>query len=244
MIKVDGIEHYTGGKAGDGVYQAVINEIRPHDYLIIPFLGNCAIMRHIKKAELTVGMDLDTSLVAKWQAMEFSDIKIHCQDGIEYLDRLPLNIPINKKVAIYCDPPYPISSRKGQRELYRHELTDEQHLRLLQILKKINRLSNANGMIPIDILISTYPNKLYENELEGWRLKTYQAQTRRGRATEHLYMNFKNDEGILHDYSFVGECYRQRERIKKKITRHVNRLLQLPASERNAIIHAIKTIEP
>jgi hypothetical protein len=43
----------------------------------------------------------------------------------------------------------------------------------------------------------------------------------------------------LHDYSFLGNDFRERERIRKKIFRHVEGLKRLPDHERGAIIEAI-----
>ena len=45
MIKIPGLTTYFGGKGSAGTYQRIINHIRPHDTLIIPFLGNYALTR-------------------------------------------------------------------------------------------------------------------------------------------------------------------------------------------------------
>jgi hypothetical protein len=76
--------------------------------------------------------------------------------------------------------------------------------------------------------------------LPGWRKIHFKAQTRRGTATETLYMNYPEPKQ-LHDYRFIGTNYRDRDRIQQKIKRHVNRLQRLPVLERNAIIQAITT---
>lgn len=61
---------YPGGKGGDGVYQAIINQIPgPVDVFIEPFLGGGAIARHMKPAPLTIGVDLDLAAIdgfAEW----------------------------------------------------------------------------------------------------------------------------------------------------------------------------------
>ena len=43
----------------------------------------------------------------------------------------------------------------------------------------------------------------------------------------------------LHDYSFLGADYRERERIKHKIKRWTDRLKSLPPLERAAILEAL-----
>ena len=62
--------------------------------------------------------------------------------------------------------------------------------------------------------------------------------TRGGVRREFLYMNYDEPEE-LHDYSFLGDDFRERERISKKIQRHVNKLSKLPLLERKAIVKAI-----
>ena len=46
----------------------------------------------------------------------------------------------------------------------------------------------------------------------------------------------------LHDYSYLGKTFRERERIRKKLQRHVQGLKRLPIFERKAIIEAIVNI--
>lgn len=43
----------------------------------------------------------------------------------------------------------------------------------------------------------------------------------------------------LHDYSYLGDTYRERERIRKKRDRWVSRLQQTPVMERKAIFQAL-----
>lgn len=236
-MKIANIAHYFGGKGSSGTYQTIINEIRPHDVLIVPFLGNCAITRYIKRSETTIGIDASSFIISCWREMKFDWIELINGCGIEYLENFEPTP--DKRYVIYADPPYPISSRKQMVLTYEHELSDLEHLRLL---KAINRIAR---MYPnVDVLISTYENPMYAKALSDWRLTTFNSTTRQGLAIEYLYMSYDNPEGILHDYSFIGQNFRERERIKKKIKRHVSRLLQLPASERNAIIAAIAESVP
>lgn len=85
-------------------------------------------------------------------------------------------------VLIYADPPYVISSRSGGQKQYRHEMTDEDHLALLEAL-------NAH---PGPVLLSGYDSPLYERELEGWHKETfYTTDQLSRRRKEVLWMNFK-----------------------------------------------------
>ena len=47
----------------------------------------------------------------------------------------------------------------------------------------------------------------------------------------------------LHDYSHLGKDFRERERIKKKIKRNVDKLKKLPALERGSLIEALNEID-
>ncbi|MEW6462971.1 MAG: DNA adenine methylase [Pseudomonadota bacterium] len=86
----------------------------------------------------------------------------------------------------YVDPPYMHSTRvqgaqKGR--YYRHEMSDEAHLELLETLKSLA------GMV----IVSGYPCELYDKMLKGWTVNTTQARIAafRGTAarTECLWLN-------------------------------------------------------
>jgi len=225
-IKIDGIDTYFGGKSGSGVYQKIINQIRPHNQLIIPFLGNCGVTRNIRRSDITIGIDISSFVVEKWKQADHTGIIVENGDSIEFLEsHLFYNGDTGSRTVIYADPPYPMDSRKSQKEIYENELSDDDHIKLLTNLKKQK----------CDVLISTYENDMYKDMLSEWRCITFQATTRRGLATEYLYMNYV-EPTELHDYSFLGEDFRERERIRKKIKRHTDRLMQLPELERKAIL--------
>lgn len=131
---------------------------------------------------------------------------------------------------IYFDPPYLMSARKSQRNLYRYEFGSEQeHRALLTFICSL----------PCMVAISGYGSQLYTDMLSGWRSISFQAHTRQGMATEWLWMNY--DEPIaLHDYRYLGGNFRERERIKRKAKRWVNRFLSLAVLERRAIVFELR----
>ena len=99
---------------------------------------------------------------------------------IEHKDALELIKDLcGKDTFIYIDPPYLQDTRK--KYLYNHEMTDEQHAELLQIVKESD----------CKIMISAYENELYNTELIGWRKKhkSTTAECSRQR-TETLYVNY------------------------------------------------------
>lgn len=59
-------------------------------------------------------------------------------------------------VLIYADPPYLLSTRGGRQ--YNHEMTERDHLDLLDLLKQ-HRGS---------VILSGYASEMYDRELKGW----------------------------------------------------------------------------
>lgn len=99
---------------------------------------------------------------------------------IEHKDALELITDLcGKDTFIYIDPPYLQDTRKSY--LYNHEMTDEQHAELLQIVKESD----------CKIMISAYENELYDNVLADWKKehKSTTAECSR-RRVETLYMNY------------------------------------------------------
>jgi len=221
-------ETYPGGKNGAGVAQKLINQIPPHRVYVEPFLGSGAIMRNIKPAKLSYGIELDETIYKKWSVWKGKPgINVKNSDGISWLK----NYEWKGDEFVYCDPPYMMETRTG-RKIYNHEMTGKQHADLLTTLLTMS----AAG---VKIMVSGYWSKLYAEKLSDWRLMQFKAMTRGGLKTECVWMNYL-EPAQLHDYSFLGENFRDRERIKRKIQRHVSRLNSLPMLERLAIIEAIK----
>lgn len=224
---------YPGGKSGSGVYQAIINQMPPHETYIEPFLGGGAIMRLKKPGLASIGIDSDAAVVQqKWsgnlRAYGLYSIDILCQDGIDWLEK---NGPSLKETTlIYCDPPYLMSTRSSKKPIYKHELTEDDHQRLLSILLELKCM----------VAISGYWSLMYNTTLMDWRAITFQATTRGGTsATEYLWMNYP-EPMELHDYSYLGQNYRQRQDINRKKKRWVQRLATMKPTERHALMAAIE----
>lgn len=86
---------------------------------------------------------------------------------------------------LYVDPPYPLSTRKG-RKLYRHEMTDTDHLALLDAL-------DAHPGI---VVLSGYRCKLYDDRLVHWHRVEMPSRSEKGGArTEVLWLNARAAAG-------------------------------------------------
>ena len=227
---------YPGGKNGAGVYQRIINLMPPHDVYVEPFLGGGAVMRLKRPAGLNVGLDLDAAAVDAFlrpnspqTAISAPRFRIRVGDGIAYLERHRERF--SAAALIYCDPPYLMSTRSGRR-MYRHELTAIDHRRFLR----------AAIALPCRVMISGYWSEMYAEALREWNHVEYQAVTRGATiATEHLWFNFP-EPVELHDYRYLGEDFRERERIKRKKARWTDRLARMSLLERRALLDAISAV--
>lgn len=77
-------------------------------------------------------------------------------------------------------PPYLLNTRGGKQ--YRHEMTEQDHVILLDTLKQ------HKG----SVILSGYPSELYDQELAGWSViarKSYNQNA--DQRTEVLWCNFE-----------------------------------------------------
>lgn len=233
--KADVPKSYPGGKGGPGVYQTIINMIPPHDTYIETHLGAGSIMKYKKPAVKNIGIDIDQHVIDTFscsitKSAGGSGYNFVCGDAVQSLENyFEIFPPDEEKAFIYCDPPYMMSTRKGGK-LYDHEYNTDDHIRLLNTIK---------GLTPdCMIMISGYYHPMYEEILTGWNSKQYQASTRAGMVTEWMWYNYP-DPLQLHDYRYLGNDFRDRERIKRKIKRWKRKIDSLPALERNAIMEEL-----
>lgn len=89
-----------------------------------------------------------------------------------------------------------------------------------------------------DVMISHYPCSLYDKFLKSWNTHDFESQTRNGKAVERIYMNYPKAE-VLQDFRYLGKDYRERQRIKRKIHRQLEKLKNMPADERTGILSAV-----
>lgn len=210
------------------MYQKIINQMPPHTYYLEAFAGGASILRLKRPSHTSMAIDMDAEPLAELRMANIPQCQTVHGDAIDYLRKchwMPGTL-------VYCDPPYLMETRKCQRPVYRHEFTDDQHRELLAVIRTI----------PALVMISGYFSEMYANALHDWRTVTFQAVTRGGSlATEYLWCNFPEPQE-LHDYSFLGENFRERERIKRKVKRWQAKLQQMPTLERYALRSAIASL--
>jgi DNA adenine methylase len=145
---------YIGGKASSGVFHRIIGQMPPHSVYVEPFFGSGAVFWNKRLAARSVLIDRAPGPIAKLGVV--TGVSAICGDAIAILPTLTL--PAD--AVVYCDPPYVLSTRKF-RLYYDFEMTDSDHVRLLDVLKKL----------PCRVLISGYQSELYVHQLQGWRCR-------------------------------------------------------------------------
>lgn len=85
-------------------------------------------------------------------------------------------------ILIYADPPYVKATRTLNGDQYRFEMTDAEHIQLL------NSLVRHEGMV----MISGYDCEMYRDMLRGWTMESIKTKAERGVIrTECLWSNPK-----------------------------------------------------
>jgi DNA adenine methylase len=86
----------------------------------------------------------------------------------------------------YADPPYPHGTRMAPRAYGPFEMTEADHRDLLDVLRQVKG----------KVMLSGYPNPLYDGALSGWTRHTFDIANHasgnktKGRETEVLWCNF------------------------------------------------------
>lgn len=103
------------------------------------------------------------------------DVQIENTDALTLIERYN-----NENTLIYLDPPYLHSLRK--KNMYKCEMSDEQHIEMLRLIKKSKS----------KIILSGYDNELYNSELFNWVTAEKETIAQMGlHRTEKLWMNFE-----------------------------------------------------
>ena len=100
-------------------------------------------------------------------------VQIECKPALDLIKRYHL-----PDVMIYADPPYLLSTRSTR--MYAEEMTEEEHLELLEVL------DNHPG----PVLLSGYAHPMYDDRLRHWLRETKKVKAEAGRSrTEVLWIN-------------------------------------------------------
>src|SRR4051812_17281168 len=123
---------YLGSKAASGAFQAIIALMPPHDVYLEAFAGSGQVVLRKPKAARSICLDLDPEPLAAL-ALARPDVETITADAIPFIDGF--DYAGSGRVLIYADPPYLHSTRSSSKR-YRHELTDADHVRLIEALRR------------------------------------------------------------------------------------------------------------
>jgi 16S rRNA G966 N2-methylase RsmD len=229
---------FPGAKGGQGTWQKIINLMPPHEVYIEPFLGSGTIMARKRPAHKNIGLELNPitlelarAAVAEGAAdsgVPSAEFDLRLEDGLAYLEKYK---PTGQEL-IYCDPPYPHSTRTKKRLYGEHEWDDATHVRFLAA-------ATAAAARGVRLIISSYYSDLYLRELNHFYSITFPAMTRGGvTREEYLWFNFPRPTE-LHDSRWVGDGWRERDWLKRMKKRWVAKLQKMDPRKRQALLEAI-----
>ncbi|MGB1225123.1 MAG: hypothetical protein ACPHCN_13405 [Mycobacterium sp.] len=131
---------------------------------------------------------------------------------------------------VFCDPPYLMATRTSG-PMYRFEMTDDDHLDLVETLKRL----------PVATMICGYWSEMYADALRDWRVVEYRSVARSGDVRqEFAWCNFEEPDE-LHDYRYLGHDKRERERIRRRVKNWRDGLSKMPDLERQAIMRELQS---
>jgi DNA adenine methylase len=226
---------YFGGKAGNGTYQTIINHIPPHRTRYSLFAGNDALTFKMKLPEVLRLIDKDINVIMAWNDHLLAypgNVKFTVGDAFEYLERMKSwSDNVVQDTFLFLDPLYLMSTRKSQRAVYRYEMSTQEHADLLTLITSVE-------LQRFKIMLCCYPDDFYSfvfEKLPNWHYVDYQSMTRNGLAWERIYMNYPAPTE-LHDYSYIGGNFREREKFKRISGNLVKKLSGLDPVLRNSIV--------
>ena len=215
---------WYGSKATTGLCQAIVSAMPPHDVYLEPFLGGGAIMKRKPPAIRSIGIDLNRRAIDGFICDH--PVELHHGCALRFLG----TFPFRGRELVYCDPPYVQSTRRSPRR-YRFDFTDDDHVRLLGLLRSLD----------CRVMISGYPSRLYDAHLADWRSLELQVSNQACIVTEKLWFNFAPDR--VHWASLAGRDFTHRQAVRRKAAGWGRRYRAMPRAERLAVLAAIMAVE-
>lgn len=107
-------------------------------------------------------------------AERLRQVQIENRPALEVIERFNY-----ENVFMYIDPPYLLGTRTGKS--YMHEMSDEDHIKLLEMLLQSKAM----------VMISGYESDMYNDYLKGWKKCYLNSCAEHGKPrTEVIWMNY------------------------------------------------------
>lgn len=215
--------NYFGGKGGPGVFHTILRNVPPHRVYIEAFAGGANVFERKARAAASILIERDPVQAARLRSTIVGDdveiLNLDCMAALAC-------VPWAGDEFLYVDPPYMRSTRTSSAG-YSCEYDDADHARLLAWL----------ATLQVPFALSGYRSAMYDDasSSNGWRRVDFPAMTRGGPRVESLWCNYA-EPGSIADPAYAGQDFRDRQRIKRKAARWVERFSALPSLERQAIV--------
>jgi site-specific DNA-adenine methylase len=151
-LAIPRILHYPGSKWSMADW--IISHFPEHQTYLEPFFGSGAVLFSKKRSELETINDIDGEVINLFKVIREKP------DELAY--------------SIYADPPYILSTRTTSS--YKNEMTNEDHVELLEVLDKH----------PGPVILSGYSHPIYDEILKHWRRETKRAKAEAGAIREEV----------------------------------------------------------
>ena len=221
--------YYPGNKNIPGLIHKIVNQIPDCRYFYEPFAGSAAVSRFLSvlpgiKTQFSIN-DLDIKVISSFKVPS-GTIVTH-ENGFDILNRL-IRVGSGTAFFVFIDPPYHHSTRPDHTDIYNYEFTHSDHVKLLSIVRRLK----------CDCMIIHPVCDLYDQALKSWRSVPAAVRYHNKTSFEKIYMNYPRPEQLL-TYVLTGKNCWDRQRIKRKGDRLIQKLSSLPAVERNCILSRI-----
>ncbi len=221
---------YPGQKNIPGVIQKIVNEIPPFINFHEPFAGSASVSTFLSVRSMAAIRfhlnDIDPELANIVDYPPGSVVTV--MNALDYINMF-IGTPASMNDFIFIDPPYMHGTRPNNTQLYRFEMKAYDHFVLLSRVK----------LLQVPCMIIHPKCDMYDRMLAGFRQVQITVRYHQKTSREILYMNYPKPE-FLHTFTMAGSDSWDRQRIKRKGDRLVQKILALPAIERNYLMDRLK----
>ena len=255
---------YLGSKGQQNVWRRIVSLIPPHDVLIVPFAGHCAVARKIRPCRRLILVDADPDVCEWWLAGRLPEnAELHCCDGIEFLrhwfgltrigriDRPPRNSATRYRSTQPPKPEALAADCRGHAGGSRVAVycdppylletrTSEKRYRCEMTDRDHRRLLEVASQIaatPAAVIVSGYGSAMYDAAFSGWIRKSFTGMTRGGPRKEHVWLNREPTE--LHDYRWHRRDKREREKLRRREDTIRRKLAEMSPLDRQRFLAAV-----
>jgi DNA adenine methylase len=129
-----------------------------------------------------------------WEIVKrLKNVQIECGEGIKVIERFDCETTL-----FYCDPPYVDNTRseRWRNDAYEHEMSDDDHRRLAEVLHGIEGMA----------IVSGYLCALYDELYGDWVCRTTTARNANNdEETEAIWISPRAHKTVLPLFALLGE---------------------------------------